>query len=476
MDEQQELQPQERPRPRRRPRSKMRIFKDTYLPVIIAGLAVILILVFIIGGIVRAVQKSKYNKYLAKQESIAQQQEQERLNSQANALLGEAQRLADSYDYDAAIDLLSSIPNGTEHELVNAKLMEYEAARSNLVLWEDPGQVPNLSFQLLIADPAMALSHHTYSASLNRNFVTVNEFSAILQQLYDNGYVLVSQSDVFCSQADGTSDFAPNSLYLPVGKKPFMLTQTNVNYNLYLIDGDGDGIPDKDGGGIASKLILDQATGKISCEMIDSSGRTVQGAFDLVPILDAFIETHPDFSYKGAKATLALTGYNGLFGYRTDAGSRSSYGEEAYQQAVQQVQAIATALRESGYQLACYTYENIPYGDSSLDRVKQDLGKWQEEVVPILGQMDTLVFAQNQDITADEVYSGEKYAALQNMGFRYYVGFCEGGVPWAYTTADYVRQGRIMVSGSTLAHKAGLFNGMFDPASLLDPSRGEVPQ
>ena len=51
------------------------------------------------------------------------------------------------------------------------------------------------------------------------------------------------------------------------------------------------------------------------------------GAYDLVPLLDEFIEEHPDFSYRGAKAVLAFTGYNGILGYRTAA----SYGTAEYQ-------------------------------------------------------------------------------------------------------------------------------------------------
>ena len=53
--------------PRRRKRSKMKIFKEAYLPVIIAGLALVLIIVFIIGSISRSVQK----KNAAIEESIA---------------------------------------------------------------------------------------------------------------------------------------------------------------------------------------------------------------------------------------------------------------------------------------------------------------------------------------------------------------------------------------------------------------------
>ena len=42
------------------------------------------------------------------------------------------------------------------------------------------------------------------------------------------------------------------------------------------------------------------------------------GDYDVVPRMDSFIREHPDFSYHNARGTVALTGYNGVFGYRTD--------------------------------------------------------------------------------------------------------------------------------------------------------------
>ena len=38
----------------------------------------------------------------------------------------------------------------------------------------------------------------------------------------------------------------------------------------------------------------------------------------MVPLIDRFVEKHPDFSYRGARGIVALTGYNGILGYRTD--------------------------------------------------------------------------------------------------------------------------------------------------------------
>ena len=48
--------------PRRKKRTQMQIFKENYLPVIILGIAIVLIVIFIIGSITRAVQRNKFEK------------------------------------------------------------------------------------------------------------------------------------------------------------------------------------------------------------------------------------------------------------------------------------------------------------------------------------------------------------------------------------------------------------------------------
>lgn len=462
--------------PRRKKRTQMQIFKETYLPVIIAGIALILIIVFIIGSITRAVQKNKAEKAASIAASSSMEAEEARLEQAAADLIAEAEILMTRYDYQGAIDLLSSFEGDiSKFPIVNDKILECEAAQKTLVTWADPNQIPNLSFQLLVADPARGFNHETYAYSINRNFITTGEFSKILQQLYDNGYILVDLDDFTTTEAlpDGTIIYKAQPLQLPNGKKPIMLTQTNVNYNYYLIDSDSDKIPDAKGTGIASKLIWNGNS--FTCEMVDATGQTVTGDFDLVPILEKFIAKHPDFSYRGARATLALTGYNGLFGYRTHPGAKELFGETAYQQAIQDAKKVANALRKAGYTLACYTYENIAYGSSSLTQIKSDMNGWTEEVVPIIGKLDILTYAQLSDITNDPTYSGEKYEALRDLGFRYYLGFCNDGRPWANITDNYVRQGRIMVTGSNLAHHADWFTNMFDAASVLDATRGNVP-
>ena len=209
-------------------------------------------------------------------------------------------------------------------------------------------------------------------------------------------------------------------------------------------------------------------SGHVTCEIVNADGTTSTGAYDLVPILDAFVEAHPDFSYRGAKAVLALTGYNGLFGYRTHPEGRMLFGEEQYEKNVADVQAIAEALRESGYELGCYTYSNSSYGKYSLSQIQSDMNQWMDEVTPILGNFDIMVFAQNSDINSGVLYSGEKFEYLKNLGFQYFLGFCSEGDPFTFIGEDYVRQGRLLVTGANIRNNSAWFNGIFDTADLLD--------
>ena len=58
-------------RPRRRKRSKLQRFKETYLPLLIAATALLLIIIFIIGSITRAVQHASAREQAAINAAIA---------------------------------------------------------------------------------------------------------------------------------------------------------------------------------------------------------------------------------------------------------------------------------------------------------------------------------------------------------------------------------------------------------------------
>lgn len=463
--------PKQRPRTARRRPTKQQIFKERTLPMIIVLVAAVLIVTFVAGSFVRASQKRKIETEASKAASEAAAAEEDRINAELNAILTDAQQLAAGYDYDAAIARINEFSGniGAYPQLQDAKV-EYEYGRSAMVPWEDHNAIINLSFQTLIVDAERAYADPNYGNSLRKNFITVDEFQRILEQLYANDYILVSPKD-FVDTSDGSA-YKYKELLLPEGKKPVVLTQTNVNYNLYLVDSDGDLMADQGGCGIASRLVMDGK--KVACEMVDAEGNVSTGAYDLVPILDAFVEEHPDFSYHGAKAVLALTGYNGLFGYRTHAEGRVRFGEEVYQDNVQTICKIADALKKSGYELACYTYENAPYGRYSLSEIQADMNKWNEEVVPILGNFDMMVFAQTSDINSGILYSGEKYDYLKSLGFNYFLGFCSEGDSFTFIADEYVRQGRVLVTGENMLQNEKWFSGIFNPAEVIDENRKDA--
>lgn len=450
----------EHPKRRRRKKTKLQIFKEAYLPYLIMGVAGLLCLIFIIGAIGRGIDsKDLENEQLQNSESQANAEAEQA--AKINAIKDQAVALAAGYDYEGAIELLKSVGDLTAYPELVTLNGEYSLQMTQLQEWKNPSDIPNLSFNVLIADPARAFKDATYGTKYNQNFVTISEFEKILEQLYTNGYVLVDLDDVVVATtaSDGTVSYSAGVIKLPSGKKPFMMTETLVNYFAYMIDSDKDGKADKGGAGFASRLVLEN--GEIKAEMVDAEGNTLVGNYDLVPILEDFIASHPDFSYKGARAILGVTGHEGVFGYRINDGGDSVVAE---------AKALIAALREKGYKIACNTYENRDYSVDTAVAIKNDLQSWDAKTKPVIGDVDILIFAQGKDISE---YSGYKFEALYSSGFRYFIG--ASTTPTAELTMQFFHQRRLMVTGSQMANSSSTFAKYFNSMSILDSSRGTVP-
>ena len=458
---------------RRKPMSPMRKFKNEMLPLIILGVSALLILVFVIGSASRAITALKHNNQSHSSSQESEISEAQRLEAEAKSLLEEAAQMAAGYDYDGAINLLNTFSgDASKYAELGQRKSEYEMAKSQLVAHNDPSEVANLSFHVLIADPARAFSAETYGGSYNKNFVTTDEFQAILEQLYANDYVLVDMDSFIAETSTGDSTtYESKTLWLPDGKKPIMITET-YGYLQFMVDSDEDGEADAKGGGFATRLVLD-SNGEIKAEMVDADGRTVVGNYALVPILNDFIKAHPDFSYQGARAILATTGYNGVFGYRIQKSVIDSKGQAYYDEQVAGAKKIVDALKAEGYTIACYTYENVDYGKINAESIQSDVDKWAKEIAAVIGAVDTLVYAKESDISSTGAYSGSRYTVLADAGFRYFI--TSGSKVSCNVAGDYVRQVRLMVTGANMAHAATMYNNYFDARTVLNSQRGNVP-
>ena len=149
----------------------------------------------------------------------------------------------------------------------------------NYVPWD--GVVEHLFFHPAVAYPEQAFDGDAASEGIDDYMVTVGEYNAILQNLYEKDYLLVDVNNIWreVTEADGTAHMVRNTLYLPEGKKPLVLSYDDTCYYPYML-----------GNGFTYKLILGE-DGKVWSWGLDPAGNEVVSRdLDAIPMLDKFVE------------------------------------------------------------------------------------------------------------------------------------------------------------------------------------------
>ena len=270
------------------------------------------------------------------------------------AEIAQAQALAASYSYDEAIAFLTD-SKYAEHDEVLAAKQEIEQKKAELVLYEGPYY--HVFFHSLIIYPELAFDGDYKHEGYDMWMTTVSEFKAMLPQMYERGFILYPLDKI---KAEG-------GIMLPPGKKPLIISIDDVNYYEYM-----------KGDGFADKLVINDE-GNLACEVTTPEGEvitTYDG--DVMPILDEFVREHPDFSWQGAKGVVAVTGYEGVFGYRTV----KLEGEEKAQ-AKADAQKITNKLLETGWLLACHSYTHNDYfrdGNVEMEDLTYDTNRFKERI------------------------------------------------------------------------------------------------
>lgn len=466
----------------RRERRRKRRRQAMIMRAIVLGV-LILILVGAIVLISFQVKRSKQKKAeeKARQEKLIQEEEER--NRQRKEAIAEADIMAMGYDYDGAIELLRSLENYDQDADIIAKIADYEATKSTMVA-VNMDEVTHIFYHSLVVDPERGFAgDDSAAAGFKQWMTTVDEFNKITQAMYDNGYVLVDLRDLVkqTTDEDGTVHFTTNQIMLPEGKKPFVLSLDDLSY-----------YHSYDGRGTASKMILDE-NGKPTCEYIQADGTTVVGAYDCVPLLDQFLEEHPDGAYHGARGTIALTGYNGILGYRTDIAYKTGENLTADQQAwlddhpdfdwdkeCAEAKKVAEGMIADGWKFASHTWGHIRVGDASLESIKTDTEKWMNYVAPLIGGTDTIIFAHGQDLADWHDYSAdnEKFAYLKSQGFNFFCNV-DSSQYFLQIRDNYVRQGRRNLDGYRLWNdvhgEKNRTSDLFDASQILDPARTDMP-
>ncbi|MDO4805021.1 MAG: hypothetical protein Q4A32_09415 [Lachnospiraceae bacterium] len=354
----------------------------------------------------------------------------------------------------------------------------------------DVTQVPHLYIYPLLNDNRgfdASYSSEGRVAVTNSNNLTPKEFGELLERLYDAGFMLVRMRDLVYTEEtpdNGLRIMPRTDFSLPEGKKPLILTEDNANYH-----------HTTEGIGFASKIVLQN--GSLKCLYKNAEGAEKVGNYDAVPILEDFLKGHPDFSYNGARMTLALTGYNGVFGYRTDVSYQTGIGltdlqekwlaanpEFDYDAEVESAKEVAQVLLDAGYEFANKTWGDRIVGTSKLADLKVDLEKWKTSVEPIIGKTDIFVFSHDSDISdtpGDYQSNNDKYNYFTSEGYHYFCTGSRGVFAKEYYGIDYMCSARYGLTPYNLiiynqdGNTAGIFNalgiGNFGP--MLDSRRPE---
>ena len=328
------------------------------------------------------------------------------------------------------------------------------------------GVVEHLFFHPVVAYPELAFDGDSKSDGIDDWMVTAGEYLKILESVYEKGYVLVDIADCWSEQTDesGQTRMVKNTLYLPEGKKPLILSYDDVNYYEYML-----------ANGFTYKLIIGE-DGKLWSWGKDPQGKEVVSRdLDAVTILDKFVEEHPDFSPFGAKGCLSLTGYEGILGYRTqtDCENWTPEREANRQKEIEAVKPIVAELKRTGWTFGSHTWGHISLNTRTFDTVTADMQKWFAEVGSLVGETSVLFYPFGGRLDGDDVQqSGPAFRWMQEHGFRI---FCSVGIDsWSKCKSDIsaVICDRLHPDGTTLrsAKARERYMKFYDAKDIIDLS------
>ncbi|WP_235828095.1 polysaccharide deacetylase family protein [Brevibacillus migulae] len=314
------------------------------------------------------------------------------------------------------------------------------------------GAVEHIFFHPLIAYPERAFDGDRMAKGYNDWFVTTKEFNKIIETLYQRDYILVDIQSLFEEKINNEKiEVVNKTLLLPKGKKPLVISIDDLNYYDYML-----------ANGNVSKLILDQK-GNVATYSVDSKGKgVVSYENEIIPLLDRFVEQHPDFSHQGAKATIALTGYQGILGYRTNLLGSPQYAAEK-----EKALAVVRRLKETGWSFASHGYGHLDARKVSLKRLMDDTEQWKREVETLIGHTPVYIYPYGSRVDTDS----DKYRYLVKAGFT---ALCSvGPAPYSKYKQDSFMMDRRHIDGIALQTQRDKLLPLFDAAEVIDPVRAQ---
>ncbi len=309
-------------------------------------------------------------------------------NNMLPEIIAQAENLVKGYYFEEAMQLIENSGYSEEKTAEIKEKINSEKAK----LKEYNGTVYHVFFHSLVVYPSLAFDGDYMHEGYDMWMTTVSEFEGMLPQLYERDFILINLTDIKKDE----------KLMLPEGKKPLIISIDDVNYYEYM-----------ENDGFADRLVVDE-NGKVATEVKNLNGEyeiTYNG--DVMPILDKFVKEHPDFSYKGAKGVVAVTGYEGAFGYNFI--QDEEHKEELKEKAMQ----VAKALKNTGWLIACHSYTHNDYfrdGEVSNEDLHYDTNRFKERIYDAVLQPDIYISPFGYHLEEGD----ERLSYLKNMGYVYF--------------------------------------------------------
>ncbi|MCL1835700.1 MAG: polysaccharide deacetylase family protein [Oscillospiraceae bacterium] len=327
------------------------------------------------------------------------------------------------------------------------------------------GVVEHLFFHEVIAFPEITFGGVEGQRGYDNYMVTVSEYTKILHSMHAKGFILVNLNDVWSeyTNENGVRRMKKNTLMLPEGKKPLVLSFDDINFYDYMIND-----------GFMEKLIIGD-DGEIWATGFDVSGKHITTQdYTVVTVLDKFVKEHPDFSLNGVKGCIALTGYQGILGYRTQA-DKNNTSEEFRLNRMQEaarVRPVIQKLKDTGWYFASHSYGHIDLNNASFNGMKNDADRWMDEVGSLIGPTTLFIYPFGSRLDGGDVNkTGPAFEYYHELGFRVFASV--GYEPYSKIKSDIcaVICDRMHSDGMTLRNERERYMKFYDAAEVFDPYR-----
>ena len=314
---------------------------------------------------------------------------------------GPAGTIPDNSPVYGSAESFQMVPIQGEEESVYCVTLD-----ENKEYWDCPvSKIGHIFVHNLVAFPELDLAVNPNSKWQDWNNTTV-EYVRLLESVYAKNYILIDANYIFNYEYRDGKLIAnlKSTVKLPKGKTGLIISCDNVCFP-----------EDEHGSGRVDKIAV--YNGKIASYTKFADGSEEYSyERDVCDITEQFCLKHPDFSFAGARLMLAVSGYSGILGYRTD----SSYAAKGFDVAKEREECMKVIdyLKSHGFYFGCHSYAHLDINTLSGSKLDNEFEKWNTQVKTLIGYTPFYIYPFGNWTESDT----EQYRRLVAEGFHVMYG------------------------------------------------------